>query len=146
LLEDFNSEHNDEVHDALANETALVDLRIADALDDAGSHDKLDDTLRNRLALDEIQNIVVIYAENRSFGNLFGPFPGANALHTNSARAIKQVDRDGKTKLDKLPPAWGGLTAAGQTPAVTQAQTTAVWPNAPFQIDAQNSAALYGYS
>ncbi len=146
LLEDFNAEHDSKVHEALANETALVELRIADALDDAGPHDKLDDTLRNRLALDEIQNIVVIYAENRSFDNLFGAFPGANGLRTNGARSIKQVDRDGKTALSVLPPAWGGLTAAGQTPAVTQAQTTSVWPNAPFQIDAPNSAALYGYS
>jgi acid phosphatase len=148
LLEDFNSERDNNVHDVLANETALVDLRIADALDDADGHghDKLEDTLRNRLALDEIQNIVVIYAENRSFDNLFGAFPGANGLHTNGARSIKQVDRDGKTVLPVLPPAWGGFTAAGQTPIVTQAQTTNVWPNAPFQIDSPNSAGLYGYT
>jgi acid phosphatase len=38
--------------------------------------------------------------------------------------------------LGKLPPAWTGLTAAGQAVTVTQAQTTNVLPNAPFQIDA----------
>ena len=29
---------------------------------------------------DKVQNIVVIYAENRSFDNLFGNFPGPNGL------------------------------------------------------------------
>ena len=33
--------------------------------------------LSNRLDLDRITNIVVIYAENRSFNNLYGNFPGA---------------------------------------------------------------------
>lgn len=93
--------------------------------------------------IEAIQNIVVIYAENRSFDNLFGKFPGANGLNSAAAKAIKQVDRDGSTALSVLPPAWSGLTAAGQTPAVTQAQTTNVWPNAPFQIDA--STDLFGY-
>ena len=42
--------------------------------------------------------------------------------------------------LAKLPPAWGGLTAAGQPLTVTQAQTTNVLPNAPFQIDSPTPA------
>ena len=42
--------------------------------------------------------------------------------------------------LAKLPPAWGGLTAAGQPVTVTQAQTTNVLPNAPFQIDSPTPA------
>ena len=92
--------------------------------------------------LDAITNVVVIYAENRSFDNLFGKYPGANGLNTAAAKAIKQLDRDGSV-LPVLPPAWGGLTAAGQTPTVTQLQTTNVWPNAPFQIDAPTDQ--YGY-
>ena len=32
--------------------------------------------------LSQIQNIVVIYAENRGFDHLFGHFPGANGLFT----------------------------------------------------------------
>ena len=81
-----------------------------------------------------IKHVVIIVQENRSFDNLFGTFPGANGLNSAAARDIKQVDRDGHTVLTKLPPAWGGMTAAGQTPAITQAQTTNVWPNAPFQV------------
>ncbi|CAM3641678.1 acid phosphatase [Roseateles saccharophilus] len=94
--------------------------------------------------LDAIQTVVVIYAENRSFDNLFGTYPGANGLNTAAAKAIKQVDRDGSTVLPVLPPAWGGLTAAGQSPVVSQAQTTNVWPNAPFQIDSASNNFGYG--
>jgi acid phosphatase len=94
--------------------------------------------------LDAIDTIVVIYAENRSFDNLFGDFPGANGLRSHSARTIRQTDRDGVTPLPVLPPAWGGLTAKGQTPVVTQAQTTNVWPNAPFEIDGPTDKFGYG--
>jgi len=146
LLEDFTAEGDPGVHDALSNETALAGRRIADAVGDGDEHTDRVAALRDRLALDDIHNIVVIYAENHSFDNLFGAFPGARGLNTRHARAIKQVDRDGTTVLATLPPAWGGLTAAGQSPAVTQAQTTNVWANAPFQIDNPDAPTLYGYS
>ena len=84
--------------------------------------------------LDKIKTIVVIYAENRSFDNLYGSFPGANGL--SNATAPTQLDRDGKP-LAELPPAWGGLTAKGVTPAVTEAQSAHL-PNAPFAIDDPN--------
>src|SRR5215213_5335355 len=35
--------------------------------------------------MDRIDNIVVIYAENRSFDNLYGSFPGANGLENATA-------------------------------------------------------------
>ena len=37
--------------------------------------------------LDQIQNVVVIYAENRSFDSLYGAFPGARAWPTRARRA-----------------------------------------------------------
>ena len=49
-----------------------------------------------------IQNLVVIYAENRSFDNLFGSFPGANGLADASEASKVQLDRDG-TPLEELP-------------------------------------------
>jgi len=49
--------------------------------------------------LNDITNIVVIYAENRSFDNLYGSFPGANGI---ASAAPTQVDRDG-TSLKELP-------------------------------------------
>jgi len=34
--------------------------------------------------LDTIETVVVIYAENRSFDNLYGSFPGANGLQNDT--------------------------------------------------------------
>jgi acid phosphatase len=87
----------------------------------------------------KVKNIVVIYAENRSFDNLFGNFPGANGLPTDASKIAPQVDRDG-TVLSKLPQTWGGVTAAGQTATVTQAQSDNL-PNAPFSIETAFAAA-----
>jgi len=83
--------------------------------------------------LDLIQTVVVIYAENRSFDNLYGHFPGANGLQQLGADAARQLDRDG-TPFAELPPIWNGLTAKGVTPPITQAQTEHL-PNMPFAID-----------
>jgi acid phosphatase len=55
----------------------------------------------------DIQTVVVIYAENRSFDNLYGTFPGANGLANASRRSVVQVDRDGKP-MRGLPAIWGG--------------------------------------
>lgn len=86
--------------------------------------------------LDAIQTVVVIYAENRSFDNLYGNFPGANGLQNVKPGEAVQRDRDG-TVLKELPPVWDGLTAKGVTPVVTQAQTEHL-PNKPFAIDDPN--------
>ncbi len=83
--------------------------------------------------IESIENIVVIYAENRSFDNLYGSFPGANGLFGVTPEEYTQRDRDGSV-LTELPPIWGGLTAKGAEPAVTQAQTEHL-ANAPFAID-----------
>lgn len=85
---------------------------------------------------DKIDTVVVIYAENRSFDNLYGGFPGANGLSNVSADQVRQLDRDGKP-LAELPPAWGGLTGKGVTPPVTEAQTAHL-ANAGFAIDDPN--------
>lgn len=83
--------------------------------------------------LSDIKNIVVIFAENRSFDNLYGKFSGANGLANASAETVLQKDRDDKT-LAELPPVWGGLTPRGATPIITQDQTQHL-PNAAFAID-----------
>ncbi len=64
---------------------------------------------------DQVRNIVVIYAENRSFANLFGNFPGVlQPLDAVSAERYLQLDRDGKTPLASLPKFWGGLVPQAQ--------------------------------
>lgn len=84
-------------------------------------------------SLQDIDTVVVIFAENRSFDNLYGNFPGANGLANASAVSKRQLDRDGKP-FSELPPIWGGLTAKGVTPPVTQAETEGL-PNQPFAVD-----------
>ena len=88
-----------------------------------------------------IQNIVIIYAENRTFDNMFGDFPGAHGLSEvldaqghPTAAYIPQKDRDGTTVLAKLPKTWGGVTVAGNLTVVTEAQSDGL-ANAPFGIE-----------
>ncbi len=84
-----------------------------------------------------VKNVVVVYAENRSFDNLFGNFPGANGLLDSTGKVRtdfeSQKDRDGSIVLKTLPPVWGGATAPGQPNPVSQAQSLGL-PNAPFNI------------
>ncbi|MFS1289044.1 acid phosphatase [Pseudomonas piscis] len=95
---------------------------------------ELDQALR-----EQVQTVVVIYAENRSFNNLFANFPGVEQpLAALKPEAFQQRDRDGRL-LDKLPPIWGGLLQVGpQTldgvtyPLESQFQENL--PNAPFPL------------
>ena len=84
-------------------------------------------------SLDKINTVVVIYAENRSFDNLYGLFPGAEGIQNLKPEQFTQVDRDGQP-LAELPPSWGGLSAKDVTPAITEAQTLH-FPNKPYMID-----------
>jgi acid phosphatase len=80
-----------------------------------------------RAGLDRIEHIVVIYAENRSFDNLYGLFPGADGIANATPAQYTQVDRDGKP-LAMLPPVWKGKEADAAFPRDL--------PNRPFRIDA----------
>ncbi|MGE5269414.1 MAG: acid phosphatase, partial [Thiohalocapsa sp.] len=84
-------------------------------------------------ALDQIETVVVIYAENRSFDNLYGYFPGANGLQNVAPEMALQRDRDGSL-LKELPAVWGGLTAQGVSPPVREEETLHL-ANRPFAID-----------
>ena len=76
--------------------------------------------------LDAIQTIVVIYAENHSFDNMYGMFPGANGVANATAEQKTQVDHDGKP-LAHLPPVYTGGKADAKFPSGL--------PNGPFRID-----------
>ena len=97
------------------------------------SHDAVD--LRLRQA---ISHIVVIYAENRSFNNLFPHFPGlAKPLSGLVPAQYQQRDRNGRL-LPMLPPIWGGLAPNAQVVAHRHYQIgqDAIGPlhNAPFAL------------
>lgn len=89
---------------------------------------------------ERVNTIVVIYAENRSFDNLFGRFPGARGIADvvgkdgrPTANYQVQKDRDGSV-LRELPKTWGGVTEEGVSPAVTESHSAGL-PNAPFAIE-----------
>src|SRR5450631_4258517 len=104
-------------------------------ISNSGGGDATTRALRSR-----IDTIVVIYAENRAFDSLYGNFPGAHGLsevvdvHGQPLSTYApQLDRDGSV-LATLPQTWGGVTASGFNPVVTQAQSGGL-PNAPFSIE-----------
>jgi phospholipase C len=85
----------------------------------------------------DITTIVVIHAENRSFDSLYGSFPGRQRAFAGNPGRLHAA-RSGRRRAQGTPPAWGGLTAKGVVPAVTQTQTEHL-PNAPFAIDEPTS-------
>jgi len=76
--------------------------------------------------LEQIETIVVIYAENRSFDHLYGLFPGAEGIANATAEQKTQLDHDG-TPLAKLPPVYVGGKPSAAFPDNL--------PNGPFRID-----------
>ena len=78
--------------------------------------------------LSRVQNIIVIYAENRGFDNLYGTFPGANGISRASADSATQKDHDG-SPMPTLPPIW----SSNGTP---DPKFPANLANKPFRIDA----------
>ena len=76
--------------------------------------------------LNDIEHIIVIYAENRSFDNLYGLFPGANGIKQATPEQTTQIDHDGKP-FKELPPVWASDL---DNPPLAQHL-----PNQPFQID-----------
>ncbi|OZY41927.1 acid phosphatase [Pseudomonas fragi] len=96
---------------------------------------------------EQVKTIVVIYAENRSFNNLFANFPGVEKpLSALKPADYQQRDRDGSL-LQTLPPVWGGVLQVGpQTvDGVTYApgeQFQEHLPNAPFALKGPNQEDL----
>jgi acid phosphatase len=76
--------------------------------------------------LQGIGHVVVIYAENRSFDNLYGLFPGADGIKQATPEQYTQLDHNGKA-FAYLPPIWASKT----TPLLD-----AKLPNQPFLMDA----------
>ena len=86
------------------------------------------DAPRAPAVLARIENVVVIYAENRSFDHLYGLFPGAEGIAQATPGQKTQLDHDGGP-LPALPGTWENGKLRVDLP-------TAGLPNAPFRIDA----------
>lgn len=93
-----------------------------------------------------IHHVVVLYAENRSFNNLFVDFPGlAQPLSELPVSSTRQRDRDGSL-LTTLPPVWGGMVPQTQvvdhrTYKLDEHAITGL-PNQPFALRTVDGAAL----
>ena len=98
--------------------------------------------LDNKLG-EQVKTIVVIYAENRSFNNLFANFSGVERpLSALKPADYQQRDRDGSL-LQTLPPAWGGVVQVGPQTVDGVTYATGVQyqenlPNAPFALKGPN--------
>ena len=77
--------------------------------------------------LSRIDHIVVIYAENHSFDNMYGMFPGANGVADAQPAQTLQRDHDGKP-LERLPAVYNAGKIDERYPIGL--------PNGPFRIDA----------
>ncbi|WEN15865.1 acid phosphatase [Rhodanobacter sp. AS-Z3] len=95
---------------------------------------------------EHIQTVVVLYAENRSFNNLFAGFPGLQQpLKALDSPEYRQRDRDGQW-LNELPPIWGGLAPHAQTVngrhyQIGEDAITGL-PNRPFALHTPDGATL----
>jgi phospholipase C len=76
--------------------------------------------------MQRVKHLVVIYAENHSFDNLYGLFPGADGIANATAEQRTQLDHDGKPLPELVVFGNDGKPAAG-FPRM---------PNGPFRIDA----------
>ena len=79
--------------------------------------------------LEQIEHVVVMYLENRSFDHLFGTFPGANGL-ANAGAAGVQVDEAGQPYATLPPP-----LDLRSKPTAPYARITEPLPNGPFALD-----------
>lgn len=80
----------------------------------------------DRSAIDRIGHVVVIFAENHSFDNLYGLYPGADGIANATAEQATQLDHDG-TPLKELIVFGSDGKPDARFPRL---------PNKPFRIDA----------
>jgi acid phosphatase len=86
----------------------------------------------------KIDTVVVIYAENRSFNNLFADFPGLEQpLSAVPPERARQRDRDGRV-LETLPKIWDGMVPDKQVVEHAEFQigedAITGLPNGPFAL------------
>ncbi len=118
---------------AITGAAAGVDVAAATPRAGAGSRAKVDAALRAK-----IDTVVVIYAENRSFNNLFPDFPGLQQpLAAVPVERARQRDRDGRV-LETLPKIWEGMVPDKQVVEhaefhIDEDAITGL-PNAPFAL------------
>jgi phospholipase C len=84
------------------------------------------DAVADAARMERIKYVVVIYAENHSFDNMYGLFPGANGISRATSEQATQLDHDGKPLSELIVFGSDGKPDA-RFPRM---------PNKPFRIDA----------
>lgn len=80
----------------------------------------------SQASIERVRHVVVIFAENHSFDNLYGLFPGADGVANASAEQATQLDHDGQPLKELIVFGPNGKPDA-RFPRL---------PNRPFRIDA----------
>lgn len=81
-------------------------------------------------SLMDVNHIIIVYLENRSFDHLYGLFPGADGLDDTSSTSM-QVDQEGRP-YESLPP----VLNTDREPAAPDPRFPRDLQNRPFAIDA----------
>lgn len=104
----------------------LLPLAAVSAAMLAGCATPADTAASGSARLERIRHVVVIYAENHSFDNMYGLFPGANGISRATAEQKTQLDHDGKPLTELITFGSNGKPD-DRFPRM---------PNGPFRIDA----------
>jgi phospholipase C len=91
--------------------------------------------------LSQVKNIVVIYAENHSFDQFYGNFPGANGLANASATSKLQLDRNNQP-MTVLPPTNGNGLTDPTDPTQVPTSATQGHPNVPYSFETDYGVGL----
>jgi len=121
-----------------AGVVGVAALGASGTLEAAPKHRHAAERVTDAALREHIDTVVVIYAENRSFNNLFADFPGLEQpLSAVSPERFLQRDRDGRV-LEKLPKIWEGLVPKKQVVEHREYQIgpddLPLLPNAPFAL------------
>src|SRR5262245_5328822 len=87
---------------------------------------RLADATADAARIDRVKHVVVIYAENHSFDNMYGLFPGANGVSRATPEQMTQLDHDGKPLAELI------VFGSDGKPEPRFPRM----PNRPFRIDA----------
>ncbi|HNK20090.1 MAG TPA: alkaline phosphatase family protein, partial [Piscinibacter sp.] len=80
----------------------------------------------SQASIERVRHVVVIFAENHSFDNLYGLFPGADGVANATAEQATQLDHDGQPLKELV------VFGADGKPDARFPRM----PNKPFRIDA----------
>jgi phospholipase C len=83
------------------------------------------DAMADAARMERIKYVVVIYAENHSFDNMYGLFPGANGISRATPEQATQLDHDGKPLSELI--VFGGQSGSVPVAALQRLTPQPTW-------------------